>query len=57
MPVVLAGGTAGRKGFAERFEKALKESNCPVPVSEVRMSRTRPKATARGAFIAAVYDS
>ena len=57
LPVVLAGGTAQPKGFRERFEKALNESNCPVPISEVRLSQNPTQATARGAFIAAVYDS
>jgi actin-like ATPase involved in cell morphogenesis len=57
VPVVLAGGTARPKGFRERFEKALTESNCPVPVSEVRLSANPTQATARGAFIAAVYDN
>ena len=57
VPVVLAGGTAQPKGFRERFEKALEESKCPVPISEVRLSSNPTQATARGAFIAAVYDS
>jgi hypothetical protein len=57
VPVVLAGGTAQPKGFRDRFEKALEASHCPVPISEVRMSPNPTQATARGAFIAAVYDS
>ena len=57
LPVVLAGGTAQPKGFRDRFEKALNESSCPVPISEVRLSPNPTQATARGAFIAAVYDS
>ena len=57
VPVVLAGGTAQPAGFREKFEKALEASNCPVPVSEVRLSSNPAQATARGAFIAAVYDS
>lgn len=57
VPVVLAGGTARPQGFRERFEKVLMESKCPVPISEVRLSPNPTQATARGAFIAAVYDS
>jgi len=57
VPVVLAGGTAQPAGFRERFAKALEDSNCPVPISEVRLSPNPTQATARGAFIAAVYDS
>ena len=57
VPVVLAGGTAQPAGFREKFEKALEASNCPVPVSEVRLSSNPAQATARGTFIAAVYDS
>jgi hypothetical protein len=55
--VVLAGGTAQPRGFRERFEKALFLSKCPIPISEVRLSAHPTQATARGAFIAAVYDN
>ena len=57
VPVVLAGGTARPKGFAVRFEKALRASDCPVPISEVRLSPHPTQATARGALIAAIYDN
>jgi hypothetical protein len=57
VPVVLAGGTARPKGFRDRFEKALKESDCAVDISEVRLSPNPLEATARGALMAAVYDS
>jgi hypothetical protein len=57
VPVVLAGGTAQPTGFREKFEKALSESHCSVPVSEVRLSPHPTQATAKGAFIAAVYDN
>ncbi|HEY7818940.1 MAG TPA: hypothetical protein VIG29_12025, partial [Vicinamibacteria bacterium] len=57
VPVVLAGGTAQPRGFRERFEKALFLSKCPIPISEVRLSAHPTQATARGAFIAAVYDN
>ena len=57
VPVVLAGGTSRPKGFREKFETALRSSNCPVPISEVRQSPHPQEATARGALIAAIYDS
>lgn len=57
VPVVLAGGTARPRGFREKFESALQGSHCPVDVSEVRLSPHPMEATARGAFMAAVYDS
>ena len=57
VPVVLAGGTARPKGFRERFETALKESKCPIEVSEVRLSPRPMQATAAGALVAAVNDS
>ena len=57
VPVVLAGGTARPKGFREKFETALKESKCPIEVSEVRLSPRPMQATAAGALVAAVNDS
>jgi hypothetical protein len=57
LPVVLAGGTAQPRGFRERFETALRQSKCPVPIAEVKLSANPTQATARGAFIAAVYDN
>jgi hypothetical protein len=57
IPVVLAGGSARPRGFREKFEGALEQSECPIDVSEVRLSPHPMEATARGAFMAAVYDS
>jgi hypothetical protein len=57
VPVVLAGGTSRPRGFRDKFEEALKESDCPVAISEVRLSPHPLEATARGALMAAVYDS
>ncbi len=57
VPVVLAGGTSRPRGFREKVEKVLAESNCPVEISEVRSSPHPMEATARGALMAAVYDS
>jgi actin-like ATPase involved in cell morphogenesis len=57
VPVVLAGGTARPKGFREKFEEALKESDCPIEISAVRLSPRPMQATAAGALVAAVNDS
>lgn len=57
VPVVLAGGTSIPKGFREKFESALRASKCPLAISEVRHSQNPQEATARGALIAAIYDS
>jgi hypothetical protein len=56
VPLVLSGGTALPKGFRERFEKALRASDFPLPLSEVRMAGEPLNATARGALIAALSD-
>jgi hypothetical protein len=57
VPLVLSGGSAIPKGFAERFEKALREAALPVSVSEVRMARDPLTATARGALIAGLTEN
>jgi hypothetical protein len=56
VPVVLAGGTARPRGFTEKFDKVLKESGCPIPISEVRLSPNPMNATASGALMAAVNE-
>jgi len=54
VPVVLCGGTAMPKGFAERFTAYLRADDFPVRISEVRMSSDPLNATARGALMAAL---
>jgi len=54
IPLVLSGGTAMPKGFLERFEKALRATELPVQLSEVRMSADPLNSTARGALMAAL---
>jgi hypothetical protein len=56
IPLVLSGGTATPKGFRERFETALRDSNFPVPISELRLSADPLTATAKGALVAALSD-
>jgi actin-like ATPase involved in cell morphogenesis len=57
LPVVLGGGTALPKGFAQRFQKALESKKLPVALGEVKLSRDPLTATARGALLAAVYEN
>ena len=57
VPLVLSGGTALPKGFRERFEKLLGESEFPIEVSEIRLAREPLTTTARGALVAALCDS
>jgi len=57
VPLVLSGGSAMPKGFKERFEKVLGESNFPIEISEIRMARDPLTTTARGALVAALCDS
>lgn len=54
IPLVLSGGTAMPKGFLDLFGKALRTSDFPVRLSEVRMSADSLNSTARGALMAAL---
>ncbi len=56
VPLVLSGGTAMPKGFRERFEKILGESDFPVELSEIRMAADPLTTTAKGALVAALSD-
>jgi hypothetical protein len=57
IPVVLSGGSSMPKGFRERFEKTLRESNFPLQISEVRMASQPLYSTARGALVASLADA
>ena len=57
VPLVLSGGTAMPKGFRERFEKLLGESEFPIELSEIRLAKDPLTTTARGALVAALCDS
>jgi hypothetical protein len=52
--MVLSGGTAMPQGFLERFEKALRASDFPVPVSDVWLAADPLNSTAKGALMAAL---
>ncbi|MBZ5619831.1 MAG: hypothetical protein LAQ69_14065 [Acidobacteriia bacterium] len=56
IPLVLSGGSAMPKGFRDRFEKILRESEFPVELSEIRMAADPLTATAKGALVAALSD-
>jgi hypothetical protein len=56
LPIVLAGGTAKPKGFKELFERTLRARPFPIEVAEVRVAADPFTATARGAYIAAMFE-
>lgn len=56
VPIVLSGGTASPRGFRERFEKALRNIDFPLAISEVRLAQNPLTATARGALVAALTE-
>lgn len=56
IPMVLSGGTAMPRGFRDRFDKLLRESDFPLPLSEVRMAVSPLNSTAKGALIAALAE-
>jgi len=56
IPIVLAGGTVLPHGFKEHFEKALKEFNLPIDISEVRIAEDPLNTTAKGAMVMALSE-
>lgn len=54
IPLVLSGGTVLPKGFLEHFQRALRASDFPLRLSEVRVSGDALNSTARGALMAAL---
>ncbi len=56
IPMVLSGGTAMPKGFRDRFEKLLKESEFPLQLSEIRLAENPLNSTAKGALVAALAE-
>lgn len=57
IPIVLSGGTASPKGFRDRFEQMLRDSNFPLQISEIRMAGDPLTATAKGALVAALTEA
>jgi hypothetical protein len=56
IPLVLSGGTAMPRGFRDRFEKVLRESEFPIELSEIRLAAEPLTTTAKGALVAALSD-
>ncbi len=57
IPIVLSGGTAKPRGFMQKFEAAVKATEFPVQISEIRMAKDPLTATARGCYIAAMSEA
>ena len=57
LPVVLGGGSALPKGFAQLFAQALEDEKLPIALGEVKLARDPLTATARGALLAALYEN
>ena len=53
LPIVLSGGTAAPRGFAERFTAALKQRDFPLEIARVQVARDPFGAVAKGALTAA----
>ncbi len=56
IPLVLSGGTVLPHGFKELFEKALKNVNLPIEISEVRIAEDPLNTTAKGAMVMALSE-
>jgi hypothetical protein len=56
IPLVICGGTSLPKGFLEHFDKALRSSDFPLQLSEIRLSSDPLNSTAKGALIAALSE-
>jgi hypothetical protein len=51
--IILGGGAASPKGFAERFTQALRDSSFPLEVGEVKMAKDPLSCVALGALVVA----
>lgn len=56
LPLILSGGTSKPKGFLQKFEQMLKDSDFPIPISEVRLAKNPLTATAEGCHVAAMSE-
>ena len=56
IPLVLAGGSTLPTGFRERFEQAIRQTDFPLHISQVRLASEPLHATAKGALVAALAD-
>ncbi|MFQ5853533.1 MAG: hypothetical protein ACE5JU_23490 [Candidatus Binatia bacterium] len=53
LTIILSGGSASPRGFAERFTRALRDSSFPFEIGEVRMAKDPFASVATGALVAA----
>ncbi len=53
IPIILGGGAASPRGFAERFTQALRKNSFPLEIGEVRMAKDPFSCVALGALVAA----
>jgi hypothetical protein len=56
LPLVLSGGSAMPRGFRDRFEQILRESDSPPALSEIRLAGDPLTSTAKGALVAALSE-
>lgn len=56
LPLIISGGTSKPKGFLQKFDQMLKDSNFPIPISEVRLAKNPLTATAEGCYVAAMSE-
>ena len=56
-PVVVSGGSARVNGFLPRLEKALREADLGLSISEIRLAEDPLNTTAKGALIAAQVET
>jgi hypothetical protein len=56
LPLVLSGGTSKPRGFLQKFEAMLKDSDFPVPIADIRLAANPLTATATGCYVAAMSE-
>jgi hypothetical protein len=57
IPLVLSGGTAMPNGCRETFEKALRSTNLPVEISDVRLAQDPLYTPSKGALMQALTEA
>ncbi len=56
IPIALGGGTARVDGFEAEFEKAVREADLPIEISDVELAKTPHFCTAKGTLMAALLN-
>jgi hypothetical protein len=57
LPIILAGGSATPKGFIERFTRALRSSDFPLEIGEIRLAKEPLNCVAAGALTVAQVET